>query len=317
MKKRFDVHNVHITTLARQSSKFAENKRRRNFFALVLVLISAGSWTYAISSFTYLDRVNIGHVSISGADPDILPALEAAALRALEGDYLGLFSKSNFLLISKADISEAIKETSPRIESLSIRRSGLGSLDIQVHEKSPAALVCAGLPNFSIAENAETGGQSENCFFTDASGVIYMKAGVFPVNMYNSYYLLDIENDAPQNDAIGREAFASSTFRALQGFYESMRLSRVNPLGILVKGGGEYELFIENPGKDKSVVGTSTPVETIVVYFNEVNGFENQISNFVSFWSHMLTDARTKNEYLNFETIDLRFGSNVFYRLVK
>lgn len=317
MKKRFDVHNVHITTLSKQSAKYSVNKRRKKIITAILAVLTVFVWTYALSSFTYVSFLNISKIKIEGADKDIENSLVAAASMPLENDYWGLFSGSNTLLYPKSRIKSAVLAASERVERVDIKRNGLTGLTVSVKEKDPAALICASLPVFNSGDSDDT----DRCYFADPTGVIYMKAGIFSTKMFNSYFIPDVENDAPGGVAVGKTAVASTTFRALQSFYESVRSNNMSPMGVLIKNGGEYELYIENPGKslDGSDLenSTSTPVDTTVVYFNEMNGLQNELSNFISFWSHMVNGARNKKAQINFETIDLRYGSNVFYRLGK
>lgn len=317
-KKRFDVHNVHITTLSRQSAKFANNKKKRAAFLSIFAVVSVLSWGYVISAGSHLDFWRIKSVTVEGSGKDIEPLLAAAAVHALDGDYLGFVSKANSLVYSKASIVAAVADASDRIEDVSVHRRGFRDLVVRVKEKDSVALICDDLPNFSAIENvAVSGGEGNddrNCFFADLSGKIYMKAGSFSEKMFDSYFVTELEDGTPLQSALGRNFVASSTFQSLRNFYRGIKKGNVVPLGILVKGKGEYELYIENPAHRAGTEGTSTPVETMVVYFNEVNGFANELENFLSFWNHMYAAAQSRHEVLNFETIDLRFGSNVFYR---
>ena len=270
---------------------------------IILVLAVLSTWTYDISRLTHLDAFTIQTVDIEGSDDNMTGLLTAAAFNAIQGDYLGLFSKSNALLYPKTAIEESIKKASPRIDFVSVGGSGLQSLVIIVHEKTPAALVCMNLPDFNSNAFANL---SDSCYFADHAGMLYTPADMSSGRSYNRYYVSD-----------GSYAIASSTFKSLQNFYDGLRSARIEPRGILVKGDDEYELYAANPVLDGRN-GTSLPIsDTVVIYFNENNGFENELSNLISFWSHSVMTAQAKNEPLSFDSIDLRYGSNVSYRLSK
>ena len=304
------LHNVHVTTLSRQSAKFAVNRQRKNVLLAILFAASFFCWMYVISKVTYLNTFTIQTVKVVGADADITPNLSAAALESLQGDYLGIFSKANTFLYAKSRIAAAIKALSPRIDEVSVSREGWTGLNVSVSEKSPAALACTNLPNFNSDPN-DTG----KCYFVDSSGMLYVAAPSLSGNVYNNYFVPDLDDNSVDADDSGKYLATSTTFKELQQFYDGVRKSNISPLGILLKGGGEYELYIANPHIEQSADATSTPVDTAVIYFNERNDFDNELANLVSFWSHMSATAGAKKVPPAFDTIDLRYGSNVFYRL--
>ncbi len=311
MIKKYDVHNVRPVRLSKQSEKFNVNKRRRNVGLAMLFFIGSISWGYDISRLSYASAFTISTIKVVGADSDITPHLMAVAYSSIEGDFYGLFPKSNALLYPKSSVLNALKKASPRIDSVAVGLDGFQGLKVTIKEKAPAAIVCASLPNVGASQNDNSG----NCYFSDDTGTLYMYAPSFSSDMYNCYFIPDLDDNSTDQDDTGKSAVASTTFSVLQNFYEGVKKDNLDPSGILIKGGGEYELYIANPTSGLPADANATSTDTAVVYFNEQNGFDNELSNLIAFWAHMTDGARSKKQALNFDTIDLRYGSNVFYRI--
>jgi cell division septal protein FtsQ len=273
---------------SRQSTKFLRDKRRRGIWIAGLIVVSAVAWTLTLSSLSGFGFLTIDTVKVNGADADINGPIQAAAMKALQGDYFGIFSKSNTIIFPRGAVAAAVRGTSERIENVSVTRDGLRSLVVNVQEKSPAALVCANLPDWN--NGALVFDQSDDCYFADAGGMLYDHAPSFSGRVYNRYYMPDIG---------GASSTSASEFESLQRLYDSARAQRLDVQAMLIHGDGEYELYVSNT----------------VVYFNNHTSLEDQLSNLISFWSNMTSKARAKGQSVQFDSIDVRYGSNVFYRL--
>ncbi len=245
---------------------------------------------------------------IYGADADIIPSLEASALQALEGNYLGIFSRGSSFTYPVRDIVRRIKSASERIATVEVKRNNLHELAVSVTEKAPAALVCANLPDFS--GNTISFSDLDTCYFADASGYIFMPAPSFSGQVYNRYYIPEISDMASSTrPVLGMRATSTAEFNALQSVYEQTSAAGINVAAILMKAGGEYELYAHNPTRQTS--------ELAVIYFNNARPFSEELANLISFWDKVSVAARAGKEKPVFEYIDVRYGSNVFYRKVR
>ena len=281
---------AHSRLTSRQSKKFTERRKARAVITGVLFIVCATSWIFSFAEFGSLSFFSIQNVNVIGADKDIQSQVATAAMTALHGSYLGLFSKSNTVLYPKSTVVAAVASSSPRIQSVSVSRDGLQGLAITVNEKKPSAVICTSLPDFSTSDQMPDG-----CYFADASGLIFEPAPTFSDHVYNRYYIPGLsDSGTAESRIIGSYATSTAEFAALQEFYDGAHLSGIDPVGALVKDGGEYELYARN----------RTSSDVMVIYFNDSRSIHDELVNLVSFW---------KNEPGDLDYIDLRYGSNVFF----
>jgi hypothetical protein len=281
----------HLTK--KQSSKFLREKKLRNVWIAGLALISVLTWTAALSKLTQLNILTIQNIDVIGTDDVVKGDIEAAALHAMDGDYLNLFSRANSFIYPLKDIKNKVKESSARVKNVTVSREGLQSLVVKIEEKTPVALFCTNLPEWN---GSSLNLDADQCLFADETGLAYKNAPSISGRLYNRYYISESTTSMDR-----------AKFKSLQDFYDGVQRHDIEVEGLLIKPGGEYELYVSN---------NDTPASTVVVYFNDHNNLETELSNLISFWSNMLSKATQKGEKLKFDSIDLRYGSNVFYRLI-
>ena len=63
-------------------------------------------------------------------------------------------------------------------------------------------------------------------------------------------------------------------------------------------------MYILNP--DKSIA---------IVYLNDSRSLSDELSNLLSFWTYMVVNPRVTKTPPSFDYIDVRYGTNVFYRV--
>ncbi len=278
-----------------QSHSFTRKRRKKFYWTLALVILIIASWLSALSFLTRLSAFAIDDVKVFGADADITPALQRAAEQTLNGSYLGLFHRYSTLIYPKSGIIAAVKAASPRVLNVNVNRAGLHGIVITVSQKVPAAIVCATLPDFD--GNRLVFDQDSGCYDVDASGLIFQSAhsfdgdgtssssGVYSLP-YNVYYAPDLVNN------IGSYATSTDEFSALQSFMAGAISAGIPVQAILMKDDGEYELY----------------ASTTVIYFNDVAGISHELLNLTVFWPHM---------HSTFDYVDLRYGDNVVYKMIK
>jgi len=187
-----------------------------------------------------------------------------------------------------------VASSSPRILSSDVSRDGWNGIVVSVSEKPPAAIVCGNLPDFSANDALSDDG---DCYAADASGYLFEKMpATGGAQQYVRYYIPSL----PDSQVIGTQATSSAEFTALQSFVAGARSAGIKPEAVLMKDGGEYEMYSDDP--------------FIVVYFNDKAGLSAELSDLTAFWSHMSSRSAAAGADQGFEYIDLRYGSNVFYR---
>jgi hypothetical protein len=289
----------------KQSTGFSKRKRVRTILICGVIFLALFSWGFSLVRFISLDPFNIDRVQISGIDPSLTTALEAAVLDSMKGDYLGLLPKSSTFLYPKKAIENVIKLAVPSVDSVSISRLGGNELDISIKEKDPAAIICTDYPDFSGADTSETGfqiGNDDSCYYVDTNALIFKKAPAITGDAYHRYFVPGlVDNESSTTDVIGMYATSTDEFNRLQKFYTNVADDGITADAILVKDTGEYELYIGNP-------------DVVVIYFNNARPFNDQLANLLSFWTTMNSPSRTKAATTTFDYIDVRYGANVFYK---
>lgn len=283
----------HSRLTSYQSRKFIERKNTRVTVEVILSLFCITLWLYCFSGLSYLNVFTIKNIKVSSTNPNISVPLQNLAASSLQGAYLGLFSKSNIFIYPHDKVTASVEKALPSIKSLTVSRDGLQGLKIDVIEKNPSAIVCAGLPDFSDETLSLNG--IDNCYFADWSGYIFDKVSSSTNALYNHYYFPDLSLNATSSDSIiGLYATSTDKFSDLQDFYNEASKAGIKPLAVLAKDNGEYEMYMNDT----------------IIYFNDFRPLKDQLSNLVSFWNR-------KKGQTKFEYIDVRYGSNVFYREIK
>ena len=260
---------------------------------------------------SWLMRVNfltISDVTVLGADADITTDIHDVVMNELSGKYIGLFPHGNTLIYPKSEIISTIRAKFPRILNVDISRDGLTNLRISVNQKTPSALVCVTLPNF--VNDQVVIEPSDPCYFADETGLLFEKNTDSTQHQYNTYFVPDMLANVSGNIAnvstssdnyIGSYATSTSEFMALQNFYSSAQTASIRGDAILIKPNGEYEFY-----------SSST-----TIYFNNKETISDELSNLTAFWKHMLSTTASQKKPMVFDYIDLRYDSNVFYKVIK
>ncbi len=298
-------------TLSKQSNYFAKKKReqailRYGLSSIILIIV-----VWAASFIVNLKSVNISSTEVYGIDTETTKLIRQKVNETIDGKYFGLFSKSNIFLYPKDKIATAIQAITPRIDQVNINLKDRDILTVSIKEKAGQAIVCNGLPEF--LENKINLEKSDACYFVDQNGIIFSEAPVFSGAAYKRYYVPDIQIATSSPNLIGSQVLDSVKFKKVEIFYDAVRQARITAQAILIKLDGEYELYISNPTQ---IVNNSEDVSsTAVVYLDSKSSLEDQLANLVSFWTNQLSVGRSSGKMPVFDSIDVRYGSNVFYRL--
>lgn len=287
-----------------QSERFSRNRHRRLIVGLSATLIALISWLFVLSRLSDLQALAITDIRVYGADPDITGNLEAAASSSIQGSYLGIFSKSDSLIYPKAAVKQAVGSSSPRLATVNVMRNGLHGLTVSVTEKIPAAVICADLPNLDSGESGVPI-DSTDCYLADRTGFIFKQASMASTSQdrnYDVYY-------APNLQAVPVGTFATSTneFASVVSFVSGVKAAGLAPQGVLIKDSGEYELYLRNP---------SNPEGPIIVYWDTSADVSRELSDLSAFWNGIASGSAkvAVKDPSQLEYIDIRYGSNVFYR---
>jgi hypothetical protein len=305
----------HSRLTAYQSKRFESQKKVKTYLKSFLIILDIFLVIFSLSKLSYLRYVQIKNIEVVGIRTDIANEIRAKTFDILDGAYLGIFSKANLFFYPKSQLTAMAQNIAPEIQSLSVRRNGLLGLLINVTPKQASAKVCAGLPDpglLDMLDSADPSRSSDsssspratdaspNCYLVDWSGKIYSRAGMASTSSAsigpnsNLYFVPDLGEVATSTEIlVDHYATSSTEFTALQDFYNKSRDVDLDPQYILVKENGEYEMFAKDT----------------IIYFNNQSPLQDQLQNLILFYNRMSTEKDN-----HFEYVDVRFGTNVFYR---
>jgi len=275
-----------------QSKKFVAHKKTIVFAIWVLFVLNIFLLIFCVSKITYLDFITIKNISVYGTRDNITTDIQNNISSVLGSSYFGIFSKANSFLYPKSTLLASVQNIAPQIESITINRNSLQVLEINVIEKIPTAKICATLPDLSI--NNTTIDQVSDCYFADRLGLIFDTANALASSSINLYFIPSLsELSATSQSILEKYATSTNEFVLLQNFYDGTKKAGLSPKFILVKDNGEYEMYANDT----------------VIYFNDKRLIVEQLQNLITFWNH-----RKSVGNINYEYIDIRYGSNIFYR---
>ncbi len=208
----------------------------------------------------------------------------------ISGSYLYLFPKSNIWLYPKSEIKNALLGSFLSIDNLVIQANGLSTLDIKITERTPIAIACDG---FNTEED------NSNCYLLDSNGLVYANFSKLSDGIFFKYFI----SNHPISSLVGQNLFGDKDeFIKLQNFVESIRRSGLNLTGLLVGDDGQYEMYAKNYDDSE-----------MVIYFDDRIPFEKSAINLIAFIEDSKVKKNGNDGKINFESINLRFGNNIFY----
>lgn len=296
-------------SVSKQSLSFVRRQRRQTVFRIILAVILIPVFFWGISHLTSLESLTIYSVEVYGVTAEDAGSIRQKINETIEGKYFWLFSRSNALLYPRDGVAQAVQSLFPQIEQVNVKLKNRHVLVVTITEKNAAAVVCTHLPDFD--ENRLILEDADGCYFTDNTGILFSEAPVFSGPTYKRYYAPDSGNASSTNGVVDR-ILDTETFEDLQQFYQAVQDAKITAEAILIKPDGEYELYVSNPTYETE---NEKETSTAIVYFNSESTFSGQLDNLIPFWNNQISEGRISGKMPVFDSIDIRYGSNVFYRL--
>jgi hypothetical protein len=213
------------------------------------------------------------------------------AQTALEGYYFGLIPKSNILFYPKLVIEDNLINLFKKIDGVSVSRTGVNSIKVDIKERETVAIVCGGFHNEDDT--------NQKCYSVDKDGYVFEESADFSEGVYPHYYL---DLDSKNAGIIGSTFIDKELFLQFQKFMAMIQKEHISIVGLLIGEKNQYELYIKN--KDDT--------ET-VVYFDNRTPLEKTASNLILFWNDSMLKKKNATTTPIFDYINLRFGNNIFY----
>src|SRR3989339_1675977 len=270
------------------------NRRIRRLRLIILFFIIFISLVGALSYFSSHPKIVIDKIVVIGDNIIDEKDIESSVRVKLSGKYVWLFSRSNFLVYPHDKIYKSLITEFPRIEKLTIKRSGFNTLKVELEERTGSYLYCG----VSIPLNKEEIG--ENCYFVNNDGYIFDKAPYFSGDVYFKYYT-KIKGDA--NNPLGTQMYEKERFHELVRLMDGVISLGFNPSYLVVDSNGIYSLYLKSQGN-------SNPK----ILFKEDNDWVTILDNFSTAMKEKEFANEINSKYDTLLYIDLRFKNKVLYK---
>jgi cell division septal protein FtsQ len=170
----------------------------------------------------------------------------ASAIRAMMHDsYLHLIPKDSTFFLSTTQIANELRTAFPRIAQVTVQRTGMEGLNVNVDEREPAALWCGDVvpPIASSFGAVQEKGREEvwgNCYLVDAGGFIYAEAPVYTGNTFPRYYG-SLEHAEPT----GQNILVSDEFSRFQNLFVGLAHQEPTLAAVLIVDERDIELYLD------------------------------------------------------------------------
>lgn len=270
-----------------KSPKLIEKKRAK---LIKITLIYSLCFVFLLSGTFFTLRLDSLQISTINSDVAYSSEIKDKVNSILNDSYLYLIPKSNIWLYPKSEIKEVLLSSFGSIDSLSIRANGLSAIDIDIDERLPIAVTCEGFGNES---------ETSECYYVDINGLVYSKSDDTSQQTLFKYYL----STNSVSEIVGKNLMGDKDkFIEIQSFVDTIKKSGLNLTGMLIGEEGQYELYAKNDD------GTD-----MIIYFNDRVSLDKSASNLITFIEDSKVKKNGNNGKMNFESINLRFGNNIFY----
>ncbi len=281
---------------ALKSSKFVQKRRKILIASTVLSIFCTLLIIINILLLSRLSVFQISDIDVIGTNNSLTDNIKEVIWSDLEGNYFGIIPRSNIIFFPKKYIMNDLISKYKIINDISVKRSGISKIIINIEERMPSAIVCDGFRGDDIVDN---------CFLSDNKGYIYDKASTSDVNdnSYNTYYYPNSKEDI----STGSYFIDKNKFDDLQNFLSVSISNGLVPLGMLIGDNGEYEMYLKNVFSKNA-----SSTDDITVYFDDKKSLKDTLSNLLVFWKDALIKAKSANAPI-FDSINLHFGNTVYF----
>ncbi|HNW71874.1 MAG TPA: hypothetical protein PKZ36_01715 [Candidatus Paceibacterota bacterium] len=283
MKNRSVLNSPRLVELRRKKRK-AEKRKFFLCFILFLVLF------FGLAFLSRIPAINIKEVNIYGNKIIESDDIKNLVMEEISSKYIGLFSKSNFLIFPRYQIKKDLAEKFKRLKTISLELKNINTLEISVSEYEEKYLYCG--ENSFPAEGVE-----EKCYFLDDNGYIFDEAPFFSGEVYFKFF-------GKTNDGgILGSSFSPDNFKNLILLKENLEQMNFKPVAFYVDENGDGNISLSS--------GTEHNPKVIF----ELDSDYQKISENLK--SALDTDPlvyKIKEKFSSLLYIDLRFTNKVYYK---
>lgn len=258
-------------------------EKRRKFFKRLIIscvicfILVVGGIIFALR----MDKIQIKEIKVSETHILNSEVIKSFVENSIQGSYLWVIPKTNTLLYSTSKEEKSLLDNFPGIENVTVSREGLQTLSILIKERKPDSIWCA----------EGVGEDLPDCYFVDATGVLFSLAPHFSGNVYFVY-----RGNLREGSPLGAQILSKEDFTKFQQFLLSIKKLNLNITSVLIKEAGDFEFSLSSGTK---------------ILFNSSLSYDNIFTNLDS----VLKSGQLASTTLDkIDYVDLRFGNKVFFK---
>lgn len=298
MRKKSILNSPRLLEIKKQKRQILKRKVLLVGIALLVLLV-------ALCFVVRIPKINIHAVEVSGNKVIDTEVIESIVKEELEGSYLWLIPKTNFLFYPKGNIIRELEDQYKRLTGIEIKVRGAQTLEVSVNERVGLYTWCGeDLP----AEGVNF--EDVKCYFMDAQGYIFDQAPYFSGDVYFKFFgpLGDGAKDMESSNFLESPAghyFIPELFVRTVLLEDTLSQMGTRVMALYVKDKSEMEFYLESSGSIRNA-------PKIIV---------NQDADFIKIAENLDAALATeplktdfKQKYDSLLYIDLRFGNKVYFK---
>lgn len=244
------------------------------------------SFIWSLSSISSATQLTIQNVVVSGNS--VIPTNEVVDIAnlALQGKYAKLFSKANFLWYPKSEILSSLRSSYSWLDSVSIDRINLTTIEIKIKERVPIAVWCGVMSTKPVP-----------CRLVDKDANLFASAPDFAGPAYLRLY-----GPLTSSSLRGAKFFSNQGFEHILLFTKNLREIDLQPVSAeveLASAKDEYVVVLDSGSRISLQVADPVPVI---------------LSNLKSLLAQKLFTESAAKRFSNLVSLDMRFGNKIFYK---
>lgn len=267
------------------SSKLAQ--RRRKVFMVKLGFFGILFASFLVGAYFLLrnDRITIVRAYTEGNSAISTEDLQKIVRQEISGSYFYFVPRNNILFYPRKELTAAIAEAFPRIDSVEVSKHDLTGIMVTVAEKRPFALWCG---------DVYVAGDNGRCYFIDKNGLVFAKAPDFSGYVFLRYY-----GGGLGAEPIGKFVLPTDSFKTFQFFLETLKREGLAVSSVAFKDGDLTEGYFDNGGK---------------IIFNRSQDLARVIENLKLLLSSSNFAGKDSSGKFLVDYIDLQSPKKIFYK---
>ena len=261
-------------------------QRTKEVVKIVLAALFFIGFIWSVSYVSGAPQVTVQHIIVSGNSVVTTDQVVGVTESAMRGNLLGLFSNANILWYPKNKILNSLKYSYSWIDTVSINRVDLNTIEIKIKERVPVAVWCG----LSISN-------PQPCRLVDGNGYVFAQAPDFAGPAYLKLY-------GPLTSASwrGAEFFSQDGLNHIFNFTKGLTGMQLKPVAAEVSLNSPQEEYAAVlAGGTHIMVQVDGPIPTLLM-------------DLQSLFSQKSFMQSSVGGYSNLVSVDLRFGNKIFYK---